>query len=113
DFGRGDRNDALDKGAIEGAGRSQSIRTVGPDNLWNAACRKVGISGVLALGREGEVEIAARLHSMSLENGPAQLTRRPGVTRRFKHDELIVTQALGDGLHRSRYEVEIGFAVRP
>src|SRR4051794_28102249 len=71
-----------------------------------------GIAGILALGREREVEVAARLQPAALQDRLHDLRRGARPRGRFEHDQLALAQMRRDRVRRLLDIAQIRLAVR-
>ena len=107
-----DRNDLLHSSRVEPDRPIEAGGGESPDDLGHLAEMALGISRILALGREGEGEVDSGLHPRSLlEDFPEILARRSGVGARLERDEHAGSQARGDLLARPDDESEIRIEV--
>ena len=93
--GAGDRHHPGDHGLVEGDGQGPGVGVVGTHHLGDGPGAKVRIAGVLALGREGQEDLAPDLQASGLQKGADHLVRgaRPG--RRLQDDQLARPQGSG------------------
>ncbi len=73
---------------------------------------ELGVARVLALGREGEEEVATAAQSRLLEDPPHQLVGRARVGGRLEHHELAGPQTSPDLLGRVHDVAHVGLALR-
>ena len=83
---------------------------VAADHLGDRRGAIVGIAGIFALGRIGEVKIVAGAQPAGFQYGFQNLRRRSGPCSRFKNDQLAGPQMGRNRLTGGYNEFQIGFA---
>ena len=96
DLGRGDRHDADDDAGVERRGQLQARRVEAADDLGDRRGGEVRVAGVLALGAEGEEEVAAGGEAAGLQDRQDDVAGRAGVGRALQDDELARPEPRGD-----------------
>jgi hypothetical protein len=101
--------------ATSGDERHRGVERLGVDSADHLGDRlrvEVAVARVLALGREGQEEVAAAPEAARLEARQELLARRPRIGGRLEHHQLARAQALRDLVSRVPHVGEVGLAVR-
>jgi hypothetical protein len=106
-----DRHDAVDRRAVERDRHLERARVEPAHDLGDRLRVEAAIAGVLALGREGQEEVAARLEPARLEARQELLARGARVGGRLQHHQLPGPQPLRDLVGRLAHVREVGLAV--
>ena len=102
DAGRADRNDGLDRRAVELAGELRAGRREAADDLRHVVRLERRVARIDALGREGEEEVDAGLQPVRFEHRLHDFVGRARIGRRLEHDQHAGVQVLRDRLRPPR-----------
>ena len=92
-----DHVDVVDRALVEACGRLGRGLVDSADHLRGRSRREVLAARIDALGREGEVEVAARLQAADLlEQGTEDVAGRPRIRGRLEHDQVALAEVGAD-----------------
>jgi hypothetical protein len=110
-LGRRDADDLVADLAIQGNRAVQALRRQAADDLGCVAHRVVGAARVDALGREGDVEVAAGLEPGLLEQRYQALAGRARIGGRLERDELPLLEHPRERRAGVHQRAQVGLAV--